>query len=251
MGSRLDEPIQVPIAVPLFTTLQSGPTCHAKLSTMLLKDATFIALRVTYEPSHGPVFALITTRGTGTQKIITKTCHELLSLSALRGEGSYKRCPQNRRRVMKNHRFNSILSSSLIACALTIGSFASAPQALAQSSQLAEVTIPFTFQTDHRTFAAGTYRIARESDHVVLLRGPGNSYGLILMNDAVNVHPSARGELVFDRYGDKYFLRQIWTAGTSIGLECPKSRAEKQALVAENKQAPDSTEVAFNTVPSR
>jgi hypothetical protein len=152
---------------------------------------------------------------------------------------------------MKNHRFTSILSSSLIACALTIGSFASAPQALAQSSNLAEVTIPFTFQTDHQTFAAGTYRIALESDHMVLLRGPGNSYGFILMNDAVNIHPSDHGKLVFDRYGNKYFLRQIWTAGTSAGLECPKSRAEKETLQATNNQAPDSTEVAFNTVPSR
>ena len=152
---------------------------------------------------------------------------------------------------MKNHRFNSILSSSLIACALTIGSFASAPQALAQSTNLAEVTIPFTFQTDHQTFAAGTYRIALQSDHLVLLRGPGNSYGMILMNDAVNVHPSDHGKLVFDRYGNKYFLRQIWTAGTGVGLDCPKSRAEKETLQATNKQAPDSIELAFNTAPSR
>jgi hypothetical protein len=152
---------------------------------------------------------------------------------------------------MKNQRFNSILNSSLIACALTIGSLASAPHALAQSTAMAEVTIPFTFQTDHQTFAAGTYRIDRESDHVVLLKGPGNSYGLIVMNDAVNLRLADHGKLVFDRYGDKYFLRQIWTAGTSIGLECPKSRAEKQTLEAKNKQAPDSTELAFNTVPSR
>jgi hypothetical protein len=152
---------------------------------------------------------------------------------------------------MKNQRVSSILSSSLIACALTIGTLASAPHALAQTTNLAEVTIPFTFQTDHQTFAAGTYRIARESDHAVLLRGPGTSYGLILMNNAVTLHPSDHGKLVFDRYGDKYFLRQIWTAGDSVGLECPKSRAEKETLEAKNKQAPDSTVLAFNTVPAR
>ncbi len=152
---------------------------------------------------------------------------------------------------MKNQRFNSILSSILIACALTIGSFASAPRASAQSTAVAEATIPFTFQTDHQTFPAGTYRIDRESGQVVLLRGSGNSSGLILMHEAVALHPANHGKLVFDRYGDKYFLRQIWTAGTNAGLECPKSRAEKETLQATNKQAPDSTEVAFNTVPSR
>ncbi|MEI9979536.1 MAG: hypothetical protein WDN23_11150 [Edaphobacter sp.] len=153
---------------------------------------------------------------------------------------------------MKNQRLNSILHSGLIAGALTIGSIASLQSAAAQGvSTVAEATIPFAFQTANQTLPAGTYRIDRETDHLILLRGNDGKSGMVLMINAVASHTPTRGMLVFDHYGDKYFLRQIWTKGDSSGLECPKSRAEKQTLEAKNKQTPDTTEVAFNTAPSR
>ncbi len=129
---------------------------------------------------------------------------------------------------MKNTRLTSILSSSLIACALTIGSLASAPSALAQSSTtVAVVNIPFAFQTERQTLPAGMYRIDRQSGNLLRLEGPGNAGGFVMTHDAIKTHPPDHGTIVFDRYGDKYFLHQIWTAGNSTGLECPKSRAEK------------------------
>jgi hypothetical protein len=54
---------------------------------------------------------------------------------------------------------------------------------------------------------------------------------------------------VFDHYGDKYYLRQIWTAGSTVGAECRKSRAEKESQLAKNAQAPSTVELALNTVP--
>jgi hypothetical protein len=150
---------------------------------------------------------------------------------------------------MKNTRLASILNSSLLACALTIGSLASTQSASAQSTGLAEVNIPFAFQTANQTLPAGMYRIDRESGSVVWLRGPGRANGFVLMYSAVKTHASNHGSIVFDRSGDKYFLRQIWTAGSTDGLECPKSRAEKESLQANNKQAPSLTELAFNSAP--
>ena len=150
---------------------------------------------------------------------------------------------------MKNTRLTSILNSSLVVCALTIGTLASTQSASAQSTPLAEVTIPFAFQTTTQTLPAGTYRIDRESPYLVRLQGPSNAGGFVMMHVAVKSHAADHGSLVFDRYGDKYFLRQIWTAGETGGLECPKSRAEKESLQAKNNQAPSSTELAFNSIP--
>jgi hypothetical protein len=151
---------------------------------------------------------------------------------------------------MKNTRLTSILNSSLIACALTIGSLASTQSASAQGNiAMAEVNIPFAFQTATRTMPAGMYRIDRESSHLVLLRGPGKAAGFVQMYGATQSRVSDHGTIVFDHYGDKYFLRQIWTAGEKVGLECPKSRAEKETLQAKNNQAPDSIELAFNSIP--
>jgi hypothetical protein len=150
---------------------------------------------------------------------------------------------------MKNTRLTSILGSSLIACALMIGTLASTQSASAQSTSLAQVNIPFAFQTPLQTLPAGTYRINRESAQLVLLQGSGAAQGFVEMNGAIKSHASNHGYLVFDRYGDKYFLRQIWTAGSTDGLECPKSHAEKESMQAKNKQAPSSIELAFNAVP--
>jgi len=118
---------------------------------------------------------------------------------------------------------------------------------------MAEVNIPFAFQTaTNHTLPAGQYRVVRESDHLILLRGPAKAAAFVTMNDAITLRAPNHGKLVFDHSGDKYYLRQIWTAGSSTGLECPKSRAEKESLLAQNKQAPETTELAFNTpAPTR
>jgi hypothetical protein len=151
---------------------------------------------------------------------------------------------------MKNTQLTSILGSSLIACALAVGSLASTQSALAQDSELlAKVNIPFAFQAGTKTMPAGMYQIDRESRHLILLHGPGQAAAYVETSDAIKLQAPDHGNLLFARYGDTYFLRQIWTAGNSIGLECPKSRLEKETLQAQNKQAPTSTEVAINGVP--
>jgi hypothetical protein len=108
---------------------------------------------------------------------------------------------------MKNTRLTSILGSSLIACALTIGSLASTQSASAQNTKtVAEVDIPFAFQTAMQTLPAGRYRIDRESGQLIRLQGPGAAGGFVEMHGAIKSRVADHGYLVFDRYGNKYFL---------------------------------------------
>jgi hypothetical protein len=132
------------------------------------------------------------------------------------------------------------------------GSLVSTQFVSAQSATpLADVNIPFTFQTPTQTFPAGTYRVIVESNNMILLRGTGSTAGLVMTHNAIRSHVAAHGTMVFNRYGDKYYLRQIWTAGSADGLECSKSRAEKQTVQAENMQAPSSVELALNSIPKQ
>jgi hypothetical protein len=153
---------------------------------------------------------------------------------------------------MKNLRFTSILGPSLITCALTIGTLVSSASAQGTTA-VAEVNIPFAFQTPTRTMPAGTYRIDSETTHLILLRGPGRAAEFVVTQDSFRFHAADHGSVVFDRYGNQYFLRRIWKAGDTMGLECPKSRAEKEAekgaQLAKNKQTPDLIELAFNSAP--
>jgi hypothetical protein len=153
---------------------------------------------------------------------------------------------------MKSTRFTSILGSSFIAGVLAIGSLASTQTASAQTA-IAKVTIPFAFQTDSQTLPAGTYLVESESPNLILLQGPGQTGGFVLMHSASRINAPDHGSLVFDHAGDKYYLRQIWTADNPNGLESPKSRAEKAAaaLVASNPEPVTRVELAFNSAPQK
>jgi|SRR5580704_952194 hypothetical protein len=151
---------------------------------------------------------------------------------------------------MKSLRISSILGSSLLASALAIGMVASAPTALAQTTPVAKADIPFDFVAGQRVMPAGTYEITH-SDNLLELRATDQKAAEFLtVHAAYTLHTPSGSSLVFDRRGDKYFLRQIWTAGNHDGYECPKTRIEKdvEKIVAQNKQDASPVVIALNTV---
>src|ERR1700735_5684210 len=117
---------------------------------------------------------------------------------------------------MKNTRF----IPGFITCALMIGSLASTPSALAQNSgrALAEVDVPFVFHTPTQTLPAGSYVLDRETANLLLLREKSSARGgFVITHGAIKTRAPKRGVVVFERYGDTYYLRQIWTAGNNTG----------------------------------
>ncbi len=158
---------------------------------------------------------------------------------------------------MKSPRFASSLVSSLIASAMAIGMIASSQQALAQGeTPVAKATIPFAFRAGSQVMPAGTYEISNQSDHLLLLRGSTrNADEFVMVHSASTSHKPKASVIVFDRRGDQYFLRSIWTANNESGLECSKSRAEKQAEkqleAAKNNVPSDTVTLALNTSPQR
>lgn len=49
-----------------------------------------------------------------------------------------------------------------------------------------------------------------------------------LTNPVETASPKDKPTLVFHRYGDQYFLFQIWPAGVTTGRELFKSRSERK-----------------------
>ena len=148
---------------------------------------------------------------------------------------------------MKSLRVSSIFGSGLLASALAIGMVASTPMALAQNGPVARADVPFDFQAGPKVMPAGTYEISKAGDHMLLLRAKGQQAAEFLtVHDAYALTAPTGSSLVFDRRGNSYFLRQIWTAGEHNGLECRKPRVERK-IEAEYKQAAIPVVVAMNT----
>jgi len=144
--------------------------------------------------------------------------------------------------------FKSRLISPVLACSLALAAFAPCSRGLAQNSSGHLVAdIPFDFRSGSEMMPAGRYDIQQLSDHVLIVRGvnQNRSQFLVAIN-AETLKPSARGKLIFHRYGSRYFLYQIWSPNQSTGLELLKSHAEKETLRAENNPAPSTSELALN-----
>ena len=113
---------------------------------------------------------------------------------------------------------------SLLSLLLVAGS------AIAQTIRV-RADIPFSFAVGSKTLPAGTYDLGTISDDTKMLQlraRNGNTGMTVVSNAAENLKPADRTKLVFNRYGDRYFLSQIWLAGETRGRELPKSNREKE-----------------------
>jgi hypothetical protein len=103
-----------------------------------------------------------------------------------------------------------------------------AGSAFAQNFNLT-ADIPFGFVLQKQTLPAGHYTIKSMSDNVVVIENSdGKSVAMVLTHGVQSGKASDRSKLIFQRYGDRYFLAQAWTSGNSAGLELPKSPRESE-----------------------
>jgi hypothetical protein len=140
------------------------------------------------------------------------------------------------------------LRNTAVTCALALGSLASSV-AYAQT-QSVKVDVPFAFESGSKTLPAGIYTITLESDHIMLLRGTAR--GAInneITNPEERTTPYQVGRVVFHKYGDHYYIREVWLAGDKTGRECAATKSEKELQMAKNSEAPSGTEVAINLLP--
>jgi hypothetical protein len=109
------------------------------------------------------------------------------------------------------------------------------------------VNIPFDFSVSGDKLPAGKYWINRaqqsNGDMVVQISSTDGHSNITRLTIPVSASkPTRSGKLVFNRYGDEYFLSEIWPAGGVTGRELHKSRAERELA----RKAQDSGVAALN-----
>jgi hypothetical protein len=107
---------------------------------------------------------------------------------------------------------------------------------VAQAQEQIVVKVPFEFVAGNKTLPAGEYAVKITGPtHVLVLVDRRNSTAspFLNTNDVVTTDIQPESKLVFNRYGDHYFLAQVWSAGNSRGRRLMKSSREKEiALTA-------------------
>ncbi len=99
-----------------------------------------------------------------------------------------------------------------------------------------QADIPFDFMVGDKTFSAGTYTFAKPTSTpgVLRIRSLDGHESVLVITRSVqeSLTPPDETKLVFTRYGDLYFLAQVWTVGEVSGLKLRKSSTESE--VAKN-----------------
>ena len=97
---------------------------------------------------------------------------------------------------------------------------------MAQSDTVLRAQVPFGFEASGMTLPAGEYQIRWNLLNATIeLQGEDRKGILLLANPAYDRN-NKTPRLVFNRYGNKYFLSEIWTI-YDTGRVLPISRHEK------------------------
>ena len=123
----------------------------------------------------------------------------------------------------------------LMLCLLAVGGGVVANAQIDSATRI-EVNVPFDFAVGNTTLPAGKYEIKGVDDlapNVLELRSANGRTTVVFEAASAQTRGDqieSKSELIFNKFGDRYFLSQVWVAGSSSGNELPKSRMEKRLM---------------------
>ena len=93
--------------------------------------------------------------------------------------------------------------------------------------------VPFNFMIGDKEFKAGKYSIGRVNlvgtSETLILRGEDNREAFNFNTNNVYGKGEPSAKLVFNRYGNQYFLAQVFDGQSEQGSALLKSKAEREA----------------------
>ena len=146
-----------------------------------------------------------------------------------------------------------ILKAATMFVGIIALAFASALAASAQNPRNLVVNIPFDFTVKGKTLPAGEYIISRASTAdktgLMMQRKDGEANAIVLTKPIESSENQRVSRLVFSRYGEHYFLSQVWTAGDMEGRELYKTNRERSLEVelAKNNAKPETVAIIAGT----
>jgi hypothetical protein len=132
---------------------------------------------------------------------------------------------------------------ALVMAGLMALTFAASTQ-VARAQDHLVVDVPFDFMVGNTQLPAGEYSVKVSGAGQTLLmihRTDAAESAIAATNGVEAAQPGSESKLIFNRYGDRYFLSEVWTAGNSLGRQLPKTAREKE--IAQVAKLSDQSEV--------
>jgi hypothetical protein len=98
------------------------------------------------------------------------------------------------------------------------------------SAHEVRANVPFDYQVGKATMKAGDCAITRAGNGDALAIRCNGSQAALILTGSVSSKPAPATKLVFNKYGDQYFLSQLWIEGSELGVQFPKTHVEKEMM---------------------
>lgn len=118
------------------------------------------------------------------------------------------------------------------------------------SSQLVTADIPFDFIVADQTFSSGKYTVRKATNEGKVLSissVDGKSSIRRLSNSAVDTNEGGKARMVFHRYGQQYFLAEVWS-GDKYGRQLIESKMEGHLRREQEKLASNGSKSNYEIV---
>lgn len=138
--------------------------------------------------------------------------------------------------------FTMLMLIVVIALATAVAS------ANAQSNKVV-ADIPFEFSVGYKTMAAGEYSVqavVTAGDGLMIQSADGKTSALRLSEATERMKIKTHARLVFHRYGERYFLAEVWNGTDTSGRQLMKS-LEERAIESELASISSKSETAQTT----
>jgi hypothetical protein len=115
---------------------------------------------------------------------------------------------------------------------LSTATFISLGSALAKA-QTVKAKIPFPFVVRSRVLPAGTYWITSAGTNLLQIENRAKGVREMSATYSADNGPGRDGTLMFTKYDDQYFLREILCQSANISSDVPASKLEREAQIRE------------------
>jgi hypothetical protein len=117
---------------------------------------------------------------------------------------------------------------TMLTMIVAIAFVAAGVSANAQSSRTVVSNVPFEFVVGGNALPAGEYRITRALGNALTIRSAdANAAAMRLTIEIQPGKDKQHARLVFHRYGNSYFLAEVWSGAGDMGRQLLKSRQER------------------------
>jgi hypothetical protein len=117
----------------------------------------------------------------------------------------------------------------------------------------ARIDVPFAFDYGSAHFSPGAYILDMQNPNIMQLHGRSHS-ALAMTATESNHHAKMlkTGQVVFEKYGDRYFLQEVEVANSTTHLSVYQTKWQKRAAreLAAQATVPSRVELAMVTTPS-